>query len=816
MIIERLSIDSFGGIAGREFRFGPGITVILGPNEAGKSTLYHALRHLLFTPAKVHKREFDAELRRFLPLGGGETMGAALTYRHGGREYRLTKRWGGVPAVELAVDGRTAYVTDGEVSRILGDHLPAAPGTMKSVFFTAQAGLSRTPEAIEADETTRETLSDLLRKGLMEMDGISVSGFIASMEEERASAYSNWDTELDRPAKGRGIDNPWMRNRGKVLDAYYRREEARVGFEELLDLERELETVEASLKELDGRTEELDRYLENYGAYAEDATVRENLEQELLRLRDRETVLRTAYDAWPAVEREVGDTIAEIAKTEAAVADLDAELERARRHAEYGALAVRLGRLSSLAERISGARDALVSSGSPAEEVFGRIEELAEAERTMTASLDAGAVTLTLTPAEDMKVDVGKGFEPAAGHDLRKGVPFRTTAGGRVTVSHPLFRIEAVSGSGEYTEVAEALARCRGELSGLLSEYGYPDVGAARTARSERTRLEREVELAVRRYEDEGGDEAVGELEGKIVALGFTGGEVLPEVREVEGRLSGLRTVLGGLRVKAEQGSRRLDELAGVYGTREELYTRLKETGLKELSAGQRLDALAPLPEGFTDAAGLRRGIEQARRGKDEIVTRREGLLIRKSAITERIGEESAEDAELALEEASRRYDSVRKRAAEVDVILSFSREIMDEIDSRTYSPFEESVERRISAMTGGRYTGADFNGIIPSAFGRTDGLSIPYALLSQGTKDLFALALRLATAERFLDGKEGFVILDDPLVDLDPERQAAAAEALSSVNDGMQVDVLTCHRGHADLIAAVPEKTEILTLDRL
>ncbi len=43
--------------------------------------------------------------------------------------------------------------------------------------------------------------------------------------------------------------------------------------------------------------------------------------------------------------------------------------------------------------------------------------------------------------------------------------------------------------------------------------------------------------------------------------------------------------------------------------------------------------------------------------------------------------------------------------------------------------------------------------------------------LLSVGPRDELALAVRLAMARRFLKEGGGFLLLDDPLVDLDPRR---------------------------------------------
>jgi exonuclease SbcC len=82
----------------------------------------------------------------------------------------------------------------------------------------------------------------------------------------------------------------------------------------------------------------------------------------------------------------------------------------------------------------------------------------------------------------------------------------------------------------------------------------------------------------------------------------------------------------------------------------------------------------------------------------------------------------------------------------------------------------------------------------------RGDGQALPYDLLSAGTKDIFALAVRLAMAEFFLGPRDGFLLLDDPLVDLDPERQKRAADVLREFAEKQQLVVFTCQPTHAAL----------------
>ena len=77
----------------------------------------------------------------------------------------------------------------------------------------------------------------------------------------------------------------------------------------------------------------------------------------------------------------------------------------------------------------------------------------------------------------------------------------------------------------------------------------------------------------------------------------------------------------------------------------------------------------------------------------------------------------------------------------------------------------------------------------------------MPFGSLSAGTFACLGLAVRLSMARWFLEGRDGFLILDDPLVDLDPARQVAATAMLKRFAEDKQVILLTCHPSHADLL---------------
>ena len=78
MILRRLRVHPFGRFADREVAFAPGLTVVLGPNEAGKSTLWYAVRSVLLRPSRLDARQFKKYLERFLPVDGGDVVRAEI------------------------------------------------------------------------------------------------------------------------------------------------------------------------------------------------------------------------------------------------------------------------------------------------------------------------------------------------------------------------------------------------------------------------------------------------------------------------------------------------------------------------------------------------------------------------------------------------------------------------------------------------------------------------------------------------------------------------------------------------------------------
>jgi exonuclease SbcC len=90
MKIKSIQLKPFAGISDKKVKFCPGLTVILGPNEAGKSTLLNALKSVLFTEVELTKVRFDRLMKEYMPVKGGDTIRVSLEFQTEGKDYFLT------------------------------------------------------------------------------------------------------------------------------------------------------------------------------------------------------------------------------------------------------------------------------------------------------------------------------------------------------------------------------------------------------------------------------------------------------------------------------------------------------------------------------------------------------------------------------------------------------------------------------------------------------------------------------------------------------------------------------------------------------
>lgn len=287
MKINAYSTEQFAGVRNQEIQFQDGMNVVLGKNEAGKSTMLAAIYHALLTPSKLDKRKNKDFINQFFPTSGARTIDVAVEiesryrnnisnlnekeekneneskqYEKEQETYIIEKIWD--------IDGKENITKikqkEGDIWRgkqaqeKLSKLLEYGVAFYKNLVFDNQSYEEEvldwfyqffSSEGKVASDITE--IKTRLAQALSVAGGISEEKFLSLVDVKLGELSGKWDFEKDAPEKGRGIDNKWRRDIGAILIAYYDYKEAQRELEEATQVEEELAK---KTKQLENLTEE--------------------------------------------------------------------------------------------------------------------------------------------------------------------------------------------------------------------------------------------------------------------------------------------------------------------------------------------------------------------------------------------------------------------------------------------------------------------------------------------------------------------------------------------------------------------------------
>ncbi len=145
MRITHLRLSHFKTHTSLEIKPAAGLTVIRGPNEAGKSSIAEAIEMALFSKADAERED----VRRAWAWGASEPPEVRMDFDFDGQAGSLVKRFDGTRSkVELSIDGRT-----GSDGALIAEKLADITGIPDAAFFRATASVGHSElDAVDGDE----------------------------------------------------------------------------------------------------------------------------------------------------------------------------------------------------------------------------------------------------------------------------------------------------------------------------------------------------------------------------------------------------------------------------------------------------------------------------------------------------------------------------------------------------------------------------------------------------------------------------------------------------------------------------------------
>ena len=245
MRVRRLSLDRFGRFSGKAFEFGPrregaDFHVILGANEAGKTTTMEGFLRLLFGFERDDRYAFlhakkDLRVSGVLELNGTEQSFVRLPGKSGG-----LRDGKGAEVIETAISAHLGNLQQDAYRNLLclddntiekgGEEIANAKGEIGNILFSASSGVANLTSVLEA---ARKQAEDLYKSR-------GRTNRMAELKRDRANA-SKKIRDIDVTASA------WRKLEKDAENAKESEREARSAFN---DLNRRKEEAEGRLRAL--------------------------------------------------------------------------------------------------------------------------------------------------------------------------------------------------------------------------------------------------------------------------------------------------------------------------------------------------------------------------------------------------------------------------------------------------------------------------------------------------------------------------------------------------------------------------------------
>ncbi len=808
MKLRRLDVDGFGTLSGFTIEeLSPRLTVISGPNEAGKSTLLDFVRFVLFGFPR------ERSISKHEPLRGGRHGGSLRVLDDEGREWTIERHADRRGALVTGPNGETGG--EEELRALLG-------GADANVFRTVFAfGLS---ELISLENLESDEVRDLIFTAGVLGAGRSATQAVRQLGDRqsellkpRARARANdlarrlEDTRRQLRAKraeasGYAASAARLRELAKQTSAASEREDAltarRAELDELLAAGpawNRLRDAETRLRELDDPPES------DYELRERTAEIRSLVEDRSGHLERLEKLgtLRRQRDG-------IDNGVRELAEERARRADrLDEFAPRARPDAEIRADQHRLRSIRSLVQQrdqfltIRAQHDAMLIAAEAAKRPGvseGMVVGLVLAAALAVVGGVVGvvrhqSVTAALAFVAALAVVVVIVVARRAGRREARGAPELDDA------HRPPASVDVDRLSEEIARFSSAVGLAKAPL---LSEIESLSLGLDEEL-ALRERLDKEAEAIAKL------DVELSDLEERRLAVDDALRGERSRIEEFDDRTRSAALACDidddapssatCLRLSSalEASERRAAERRSI----EDELTKARASLVETIGSGNKAERFELLlAEGDRPAWEAERvrtisAIEEARAiwrkiRDDEAAAARELAEL----------ENSAEIARLEIESAplcGELRDALREWLT-LGIARELLRETMDHYERERQPAVIAKASELFALVTDGRYerlvAREDERGSGRAVVAMTkNGSSVDAASLSRGTQEQLYLCLRFGLASVHAERSVALpFVLDDVLVNFDPERSTAVAEVIAETAASHQVIAFTCH----------------------
>lgn len=838
--VELADVRRFAGQVARVDGIGDGVSVLAAPNESGKSTLFDALRALMFHPHTSGAKD----LKTLKPHVGGKPRVAAVV-EVGGAQFRIEKQWlSGKAARVWDASGRLiAQADEAEawIARMLGTDLVGPAG-----LLWVRQGAGGLDGAGPVD-----TRRDILGAVAGEIDALTGGRRMDAIRARVEADLAALATDQGRPRAG----GPWRAALDASAAAAGRATELGRAAQALAgDLQRRqaVERARADLADPGAAADRAARLAGAIAAHQAGQAHAQGVDAARQAVRLAQATRQAALARRDALRRAADEVqVAERAEAEAvrAVADADAVAQTAG--AQSAAAEAAGHAAQALADAVATAARAWVrwrqaQAGADAERALAARLAQAEAEGRAEADAQAARAALPITAA---RLEAAR--QAAAARDLAatraQAVTVRFDYSGAAralrgdapvdgpqhltgpaTFDLPgLGRLHIDPGAAAGADAAKALAQADAALAQALATCGAATLADAAAALARADGFDLAARTARARL-DLLAPQGLPALRAEVTRATAQPPTPAPDTAEpTEAQMiaaqDAARRAAADARLAADRAGRAQADLAGAQATHAAARSRGEAARGARGDPGAHAQALAQADADLAQADGAQR---LATQDLDHRLAAQPDMAGLQAALTRAqsvVDGAQAQGARLDIELAELRVRITQAADAGVDEALAlalgqaqalaaqaeaFGAEVAALTRLRSalaqaraaargayFGPVLRELAPLLTAILPGASLAMDDTTLLPTTLDRA-GVAEPLDILSGGTREQVAILTRLAFARLLAAQGRGVpVILDDALVQTDDDRIEAMFTALHRAAQGQQVIVLTCRQ---------------------